>query len=151
MATTIGTTENTLEELVTSLISLEYDAIAAYDSTVDRLDNNDFKSKIAEFKQDHDKHLKDLKQLASTLGVNPPEQGSSAKQMLTSGKVAIAGMMGDKSILKAMKTNEDDTVTAYERAVEHKATTDEARGVFEQGLKDERRHREWMQTTFEKL
>jgi hypothetical protein len=31
----------------------------------------------------------------------------------------VAGLMRDKAILQAMKTNEDDTNTAYERAVKH--------------------------------
>ena len=40
------------------------------------------------------------------------------KAILTQGKVVLADMFGDSAILKAMKTNEDDTVTAYDRACE---------------------------------
>ena len=49
------------------------------------------------------------------LRIEAPSEGDS-KQMLTTGKVALASLMGDGAILAAMKTNEDDTVTAYERA-----------------------------------
>ena len=38
MATTIGT-ESNIEKLVTDLIYLEHDAIAAYDATIERLDD----------------------------------------------------------------------------------------------------------------
>ena len=42
------------------------------------------------------------------------------KALLTKGKVVIAGLMGDEAILQAMRTNEADTNTAYERAVNFK-------------------------------
>ena len=53
-------------------------------------------------------------------------------------------MMGDKTILSAMRTNEEDTVTAYERAARHEGATPEARQIFERAHSDELRHREWM-------
>lgn len=54
--------------------------------------------------------------------------------VLTKGKVVLGGPMGDKAVLQAMKTNEDDTNTAYERA-----------------LGDERRQRDWMVETIRLL
>ena len=54
--------------------------------------------------------------------------------VLTKGKVVLGGLIGDNAVLQAMKTNEDDTNTAYERA-----------------LGDERRHRDWMVETIRLL
>lgn len=68
------------------------------------------------------------------------------KQWLTTGKVALADIAGDGAILKAMKTNEDDTVAAYQQALDNAATNAELRPVIEKGLADERRHRSWMET-----
>ena len=45
-----------------------------------------------------------------------------------------------------MKTNEDDTVAAYQQALDNAATNAELRPVIEKGLADERRHRSWMET-----
>ncbi len=42
------------------------------------------------------------------------------KQVLTTGKIPRTDLAGDGAILKAMKTNEYDTVSAYERASSHK-------------------------------
>ena len=66
------------------------------------------------------------------------------KQILTQGKVVFANLLGDKAILKAMKTNEDDTNVAYERLNSHPGKLTEAIMALEQGLRDERRHRAWL-------
>ena len=49
-----------------------------------------------------------------------------------------------------MKTNEDDTNTAYERAVKHEEA-DGVRPIFEKNLADERRHRAWLESTIATL
>jgi Domain of unknown function (DUF2383) len=142
MVTTVGT-ESTLPGLVENLLLLEHDAIAAYQQTIDRLTNPGYKQKVAEFKADHDRHVRELTQLASAVGAKAYQEGD-AKQMLTTGKVAMASIMGDSAILTAMRSNEEDTVTAYERASRHAEATAEARPIFERAHADELRHREWM-------
>jgi rubrerythrin len=144
MATTVGT-ESSIESLVKDLISLEHDAIAAYDSTIDRLDNPQAKQQVATFRGDHQQHLSVLHEMARELNVEPPS-GGDMKKMLTTGKVALADMMGgDDAILKAMKTNEDDTVAAYERASRHGDAIPKSKAFFAKALEDERRHRAWME------
>ncbi|WBV44265.1 ferritin-like domain-containing protein [Pseudoroseomonas cervicalis] len=145
MATTVGT-ESSFPKLVRNLLLLEHDAIAAYEQTIARLDNPAYKQQIAAFKADHDRHVMELTQLADSLGTEAPTEGD-AKQLLTTGKVALASIMGDSATLKAMRSNEEDTVTAYERASQHQAVPPEARRIFEQALHDERRHRAWMDET----
>jgi len=142
MVTTVGT-ESTLPGLVENLLLLEHDAIAAYEQTIQRLENPGRKQKIAEFKADHDRHVQELTRLATAVGAKPYREGD-AKQMLTTGKVALASIMGDGAILAAMRSNEEDTVTAYERASRHAEATPEARTIFERAHADELRHREWM-------
>jgi rubrerythrin len=53
--------------------------------------------------------------------------------------------MGDKAILQAMKSNEEDTNTAYGRAVEHEDTPAQVKATLEQNLADERRHHAWIE------
>ncbi|HBM62016.1 ferritin-like domain-containing protein [Salipiger marinus] len=149
MATTVGH-ESNIEKLVTDLIILEHDAIAAYESTVERLSDSALSAQVEEFLQDHHQHLVVLNEIAAELGVEAPAEGDM-KQMLTTGKIALADLMGNGAILKAMKTNEDDTVTAYERAVGHPDALPKTRAFFEKALTDEQRHRAWMQQTAESL
>lgn len=145
MVTTVGN-ETAFEDLVTNLILLEHDAIAAYECTIERLSDNALGKQVDVFLQDHLQHLEVLREIAREAGAEAPTEGDM-KQMLTTGKIALADLMGDTAILKAMKTNEDDTVTAYERASAHPDALPESRAFFERALADERQHREWMQET----
>ncbi|WP_152045738.1 DUF2383 domain-containing protein [Aureimonas psammosilenae] len=142
MVTTVGT-ESTFEKLVQNLLILEHDAIAAYQSTIDRLDDQTHKTKIAEFKADHEKHVAELTRMAGALGVEAPTEGD-AKQYLTTGKVALASIIGDRTILKAMSTNEIETKMAYDHASKNASATPEAQAFFRQALADETRHKDYM-------
>ncbi len=145
MVTTVGN-ESTIQDLVQDLLYLEHDAIAAYDSTIEKLGTPSYKEQIAQFRNEHLRHVEELRKMASMLRIEAPSEGDS-KQMLTTGKVALASLMGDGAILAAMKTNEDDTVTAYERASIHADAEPESRKFFAEFAADERRHREWMERT----
>lgn len=149
MATTVGT-ESDFKDLVTNLIYLEHDAIAAYDSTIEKLSDPSLSQQVIQFRDDHQQHLRVLRDIAAQSGATSPNEGDM-KQMLTTGKIALANLMGDGAILKAMKTNEDDTVTAYERARDHQDAIPASREFFAKALADEQRHREWMQGTSEQL
>jgi rubrerythrin len=142
MVTTVGT-EATLPELVENLLLLEHDAIAAYEETIARLENPGHKQQVAAFKADHDRHVRELTELAATVGAKP-HRGGDAKQMLTTGKVKLASLIGDGAILSAMRSNEEDTVTAYQRACGYTGAPAAARALFERAHQDELRHREWM-------
>lgn len=149
MATTVGT-EDTIRDLVTNLILLERDAIAAYETTISRLTDPALSSQIESFRQDHLQHLDVLTQIAAETGADAPQEGDM-KKMLTTGKVALAGLLGDASILKAMRSNEEDTVTAYQRASEHPDALPQSLAFFRKALADECRHRDWMEQTADSL
>ncbi len=138
MTTTVGT-ENTLESLLEDLVQLDYDAADAYQAAIDRLKDARFRSTLAEFKRDHLRHITEVGDILSSMGRTPPKEGDM-KALLAKGKVVIAGLMGDEAILQAMRTNEADTNTAYERAVQFKGLQVNTREVLQRGLEDERRH-----------
>jgi rubrerythrin len=149
MVTVVGN-ESDFGKLVKDLIHLEHDAIAAYESTIERLDDKALSAKVAEFHQDHLEHLSTLNEIAVEAGVVAPTDGDM-KQMLTTGKIALADMFGDKTILKAMKSNEENTATAYERASQHADARPETKAFFLQAHQDEVRHRAWFETTAAQL
>ncbi|KAA9007077.1 DUF892 family protein [Histidinibacterium aquaticum] len=144
MVTTVGNETGTAD-LVQNLLRLEYDAIAAYDATLERLDDDGAKSAIADFRGDHTRHVDELKSIATRHGIDVPSE-SDMKSLLTTGKVAMANLAGDKSVLKAMKTNEDDTVQAYRQAASNSEADPEMKRVFEAAQADEERHRAWMES-----
>ncbi|MGE5270350.1 MAG: DUF2383 domain-containing protein [Thiohalocapsa sp.] len=113
MATTIGT-ESTIDALLSDLIQLDYDAADAYQAAIDRLDSAAFRSALTGFRQDHLRHIDELGAFLTRMGKTPPQDGDM-KSLLTKGKVVLGSLMGDKAILQAMKTNEDDTNTVSMR------------------------------------
>lgn len=147
MVTTVGTQKD-YGDLLEALLKLEHDAIAAYETTLEKLEDMAAKTHIQSFLDDHHRHVRELDELAAAAGVTPPDKGS-AKEILTTGKVQLAGMMGDGAVLGAMRSNEEDTVTAYERAKNHDGLEPRAQQVFSQAHSDELRHREWMRQAAE--
>lgn len=144
MVTTVGTSSD-IKSLIENFILLERDAIAAYDTTIERLENPEYKARIAEFRVDHERHLSELKDLATRHGADIPAEGDM-KQMLTTGKIKLADMTGDDAtILRAMSTNETDTVNAYANGCDNGVVPVEERPLFERALADEKRHKEWME------
>jgi uncharacterized protein (TIGR02284 family) len=133
-----------LVSLLDALLELDYDAIEAYRAAIARIDDSDDRTQLASFMADHERHTRDLRPLIVGLG-KEPSKGADMKQWLTKGKVIIAGLAGDNAILMAMKTNEDDTNTAYERATARDDLTPDVRVVIERNLGDERRHRAWIE------
>lgn len=132
-----------------NLIELDYDAIAAYQAAIDRLENAEYKSRMEDFKKDHERHIENLGKLVSAQGKEPASRGDM-KQILTKGQVVIGGLAGDGAILEAMKLNEDQTNSQYERAVDDDFP-EEVHRALEQGLADERRHRGWLKETLERM
>lgn len=140
---TLAGTQNNAKDLVEALLKLEMNALEAYDATIERLENPSFSQQVSEFRQDHYNHVNALSEICRSLGGEVP--GPGGKSMLTKGKVVIADIIGnDSAILTAMKTNEYETVMAYENALKKDFLSPELRSICEKGLNDERRHRDWM-------
>lgn len=148
MATFAGTQDN-INDLITSLLNLEHDAIEAYDSVIERLEDATLSAKVSEFRQDHYRHVSELSEIATQNSIELPE--GTPKAMLTTGKVVLADLFGDNTILKAMETNEKDTVKAYENALKQPCCTPELKDICTRAHADEVRHREWMDATANKM
>ncbi len=67
------------------------------------------------------------------------------KEMLTTGKVKLADMTGgDGAILKAMSSNENDTIAGYRNASENPDAPAQLKTFFASAQADEERHKAWM-------
>lgn len=143
MATMVGTQEE-LTKFLIELGELEYDAIEAYKAAIERLGDVEVRRQMSSFLSDHERHVVEIDRLIRDFGATPPDS-ADIKQYLTKGKVMLGSLSGDRAILMAMKTNEDDTNTAYERAVARNDLPSHVRTVMAVNLSDERRHREWIE------
>jgi uncharacterized protein (TIGR02284 family) len=149
MVTTVGLELDFLN-MLGDLTSLEYDALGAYDAAISRVRDPEVKQQLQSFRADHDRHIRELDGIIRQLG-GAPSPGPGVKSMLTQGKVAFGAIFGDKAILTAMKSNEDDTNTAYERAVHHSDARAPAMGMLRRALEDEQRHRDWIELAIGRL
>lgn len=143
MATMVGTQKD-LAKLLNALIELDYDAIEAYRVAIDKLDDASDKAQLGSFMADHERHVIELRPLVESLGERAADR-ADVKAVLTKGKVALGALLGDKAILLAMKTNEDDTNKAYERATGRDDLPAHIREVLVRNLSDERRHRAYIE------
>ena len=142
MATMVGVQKDRID-LLNALLELEYDAIEAYDAAIARIERADIRVAMERFRLDHRRHVAELTPLIQEEG-GTPAGGPDIKRVLTKGKVVLASLVGDRAILLAMKTNEDDTNTAYDRIISRGDLPSYVRAVIERGLADERRHRAWI-------
>ncbi len=130
---------------VKELIELDYDAVEAYEAAILRLENTVHKGKLGEFMTDHQRHIQEFSALLKKHNCDIPIGPSAGKSWLTKGKVVLANLIGDRAILSAMLSNEEDTNTAYERMNERVDKWADAKDIIRQGLEDERRHKKWFE------
>lgn len=130
-------------KLLNNLIQLDFDAIGAYEAAIARLEDATARSRLQEFMQDHVRHTENLSKLVRQHGGTPKNKGDM-KSVLTKGKVVMANIAGDNAILKAMRSNEDETNEKYEKALKTDGLDAATRQVLQQNLEDERRHRQWI-------
>ena len=149
MATMVGL-RGDVKTVLRQLVELDYDAIEAYRAAIARLHDPESKAALTGFMQDHERHISDLGVHLRAMGEEPPT-GPDLKRVLTEGKVVIAGLLGDRAVLAAMKTNEDDTNTAYERASSREDLTPDLQLLLRHNLNDERRHRAWIEQRIQSL
>lgn len=144
MVSLVGTQTNYADAL-RALIELDYDAVEAYEAAINRVNDEMYKSTLTKFKNDHQNHIEKLSELLRDHGEAVP-QGPSSKQWITKGKVVLANLIGDKAILMAMRSNEIDTNTAYERVYMHDSRWPDSIEIIQKGLEDERRHKAWLES-----
>jgi rubrerythrin len=147
MATFVGTQDNFTASLQ-ALVEFEYDVIEAYEAAIHRLEDETYRLKLEEFKNDHGRHIEELSAILKKHNEKVPT-GPSSKQWLTKGKVVVANIVGDRAILMAMSSNEDDSILAYERMVGAIEQWEDAKDPLNRGLADEMRHKAWLKQVLE--
>ncbi len=124
------------------LLQLDYDAVQAYTVAIERLGDVEAKNAIAAFREDHERHIRDLTQLIRSRGgdpINLPHLPTGIFKLAVQG-VGAAG--GDKGILLAYKSNERQVRDKYRRAA-NRAHDPEVTAIIRRSADDEQRHYTW--------
>lgn len=147
---TIRLDRDTVIKELNKLINLDYDAIAAYEAAIERLNNAEYRERLREFKGDHQRHIHNLEVCVAKFGGKPAASGD-IKKVLTKGKVILGQINHDTGILEAMKSNEDQTNRLYEEGLQKLEDEPEVAGLLLRNLEDERRHRAWLVSTLDAI
>ena len=137
-------------KVISELCQLDFDALAAYEATLERIEEPSFKETIATFRDDHQAHIESLNKMLVQRSEDRVTE-ADFKKVLTKGKVVIAGLINDKAILKAMVVNEEVTTKAYEKALDHDGFTPQERATIERHWADEKRHKQWFSDAADRL
>ncbi len=145
MVTNVGTQTNFFDA-IKELIELDYDALDAYDAAIKNLEKQEYKNKLREFRSHHQRHVDELTDFLTRAGEKAPSGPDLTKNLLVKGKVHLASMFGDKDILSAMLSNEEDLNTAYTRMKERapEANSEDVLDIVTRGAEDEKQHKEWL-------
>lgn len=122
-----------------SLAQLDIDAVHAYSQAIDRIDVQDIKDQLSRFRQDHERHVRDLSPVINRLGGMAPEFKPDFKGFLIQGMTTLRSVTGTEGALKAMKMNEQLTNKTYDTALGWELPAD-VRSIVEKNRDDERRH-----------
>jgi rubrerythrin len=145
MATLVGT-QHHFADALKALIELDYDAVEAYEAAIKRIENTEYKQKLDGFREDHLRHIRDISKLLEQQNESAPTGPDHTKQYLAKGKVIMAGLIGDKTILSALSSNETDTNTAYDKMLERTDLWEGAKEIIKKGAEDEHRHKAWLES-----
>ena len=127
------------------LIELEYDAAEAYEVAIEKLVDEGYKEIISLFMHEHLRHIDELTKLLHSHGEIPPTGPNLAKQWITTGKVVIGSLLGDRAILMALRSNEVDTNAAYERLTIHEHRWPDGQSIIDRDLMEEHKHKKWLE------
>jgi len=125
-------------EKLNHLIQLDFDAVGAYDAAIHRIDVESIRTRLAEFQDDHRRHISELSGLVRARGGVPMER-PDAKGFILKGFTAVTSMMGNEAALRAMQGNEKLTNSSYANALRENWPPD-VRDVIERNHRDEQRH-----------
>ena len=134
--------EKQIEEL-NELIRYDLDAIGAYTEAIDKVHHPGIREPLTQYRGDHERHVSELSAVVRRLGGKPAES-PDVKGVVRKTMTKIAGLMGEETILKAMKSNEE----ALNKAYNHHSTLDfpvDVLDLIKRNYADEKRHLQWVE------
>jgi hypothetical protein len=144
MVATAGPSRD-LPDVTANVIRRWRDALAARETTIDRLSDPGPKAPVQDLRGDHLRRLHGFEDRTGRHDAAAPPDGD-LKQPPTTGKAALADRVGeDATILRAMCTDETGTVTACANGAPNGTVPPAARPSFAGVRADVARHRAWME------
>lgn len=134
---------------LTKLIKLDIDAVRAYEQALEHIDHSEIHSRISSFRDDHKRHITDLKAAIQQLGGETPSDSPDLKGFFIEGFTAIRSATGIEGALKAMRGNEKLTNSTYHDALAWEMPAN-IRSLIQKNYSDEQRHLQYIENALSK-
>jgi competence protein ComEA len=132
------------EKIITclcELIALDLAAAVSYEFAAGVCKDGEIRSKLLEFKEEHERHVRDLSEHVRRAGQQPPDK-IDAKGAFIQGYTQLSAQE-DRTAVLAMRGNEELTNNAYASAVAA-GVPGELKDLILRNFEDERRHMTWI-------
>jgi rubrerythrin len=137
-------TESEIVQELSRLVSLEVDAIHAYDAAVAAVGGSATRigGELALHKVEHQRHALELYEALLALGTNPPDVEPDVKGVVIGALTPPRANLSTEEILEAVRGNEKLTNAVYRKAL-GKALPPDVRAVVASAAAEEQHHLEW--------
>jgi hypothetical protein len=128
--------------LLNDLLQLDHDAVHAYALAIDGAEDSLHRDTLAHFREDHERHIQELRPLIETRGGVPLETAHQPTGLFKAAVQRAGTVGGEKDVLMAFRANERQVRDKYLRA----AAADLPREVAEvvaRNAADEVKHYAW--------
>jgi len=134
MVTKVGM-QYSFSSAIQDLLELEYDIKDAYKAAIDRMTNDEYKSYLKEFVNDHDNFIEQITELLKKHKLSfATAPNTMSKNLVTKGRVLLANMRSDEAIISAMVNNEEELHAAYKKLRSRDDVWDEAEMMLKEAL-----------------
>lgn len=142
--------EASTRKLLENLTRYEYDVVEAYRAATERVSLLRETEMLASFGDEHLEQIRNLVGLSQTMGGKIVRAGDW-RQLLTEGKVVVAGLVSELAVLTATTHNERKVLNAYERAASRSDVPEEVRAVLALHRNRAQRRHKWLTERVEQL
>ncbi len=129
-----------------SLFHLDVDAVHSYNQAIKNMDESDYRQQLSRFRDDHERHVRDISERIRALGDTPPDYSRDFKGFFLEGFAAIRSSTGTEGALNAIRSSEQITNHTYGDAVNWDVDSD-TKSLIQKNFEDERRHLQWVEQT----
>jgi uncharacterized protein (TIGR02284 family) len=133
--------DETVINLINNLVALDLACAAAYETAAGVCKDEKIQGKLTEFKNDHDRHVRELSEVVKQAGKEAPSD-LDAKGVIIKGFTMLSAQE-DRTAVLAMRGNEELSNNAYASALKAELPI-EIRDMVQANFDDERRHMSWI-------
>lgn len=150
MNTLTSGSDGTVIAELTDLLQLEYDTLPVYSLAIAATRRAEIRDALAEFREDHRRHIRELSSLLRAMGGVPLPLPHLPTGLFKLAVQAAGVPGGDRAILLAFKSNEWQSKTKYARHAGRPHVPDIA-ALLDRNAADEARHYAWASRTLDEM